>query len=149
MAGGMRSTRETATKARECRSAGVAGFAPVRANVRNGWKAQLCFRSNQTFGGLTKLDETLGEGRRNMPLAECCFELIDQGKQLFRDGLHLRCRRVRKVTYRFLIWGRAHRTDFPELTRAICNMMLALSFRLSSAVFLKSCASVSDSEQAA
>ena len=35
------------------------------------------FGSNCTFGDLTKLGETFRKRRRNVPLAERCFELLD------------------------------------------------------------------------
>ena len=70
-----------------------------------GGKLTFTYGSNCTFGDLTKLGETLRKRRRNVPLAERCFELLDQSNQLFRDGLHIGCRRLPIVVCRsLLVW---------------------------------------------
>lgn len=44
---------------------------------------------DQAFRGLSKLGETPLESGRNAPLADRCFELLDQGDQLIRQSLDL------------------------------------------------------------
>ena len=105
---------------------------------------------NQALGGLSKLSQALRERGRNVPPAESCFELLDQSNELIGHSLDLGCRSSSKVALWFLFaWGRAHWPDFSDLMRSICAIMLAASFRLSSAALLKSSAVASDSDRVA
>jgi hypothetical protein len=65
------------------------------------------------------LSRALHERRRNVPFAECCFELLDEGKEVISQNLDLRCANILMVACELSVWGGAHRTCFPDLMNSI------------------------------
>ena len=57
---------------------------------RNGWRRTFLL-VDQAFRSSTKLCQPLGESWRNEPLADCRFELFDQGNEITGQSLDLGC----------------------------------------------------------